>query len=128
MLIQKGIELTKLDTLLFEELQAAGQLPTPPGVVVRLLELTKRPDASAREIADTVAMDPSLSAKILRFVNSPLAGLRRQVASVSQAVALMGVRGVKMMALSFAVLHRPDRLHRRSQRSRTVAADGWARS
>lgn len=95
--------------VLFERIQAAGQLPTPPGVVVRLLELTRNPEVSAKEIADTVAMDPGLSAKILRFVNSPLAGLKRQVTSISQAVALMGVRGVKMMALSFAVLNKTDR-------------------
>lgn len=97
-----------MKSALFERIQAAGQLPTPPGVVVRLLELTRKADVSAKEIADTVAIDPGLSAKILRFVNSPLSGLRRQVTSLSQAVALMGVRGVKMMALSFSVLSKKD--------------------
>ncbi len=81
-----------------------GRLPTPPAVVIRLLELTRRSDVALKEIADTVAMDPSLSAKILRFVNSPLAGLSREVTSLHQAVALVGVRGVKMMALSFSLL------------------------
>ena len=89
---------------LFTRLGKTGRLPTPPAVVIRLLELTRRSDVAVKELADTVAMDPGLSAKILRFVNSPLAGLSREVTSLNQAVALVGIRGVKMMALSFSVL------------------------
>lgn len=91
---------------LFEEIQASGKLPTPPSVVMRLLELSRKPDVSARELADAIALDPGLSAKILRFVNSPLAGLRSKVTSLPQAVALMGARSIKMMALSFSALER----------------------
>lgn len=87
-----------------ERLSTEGRMPTPPAVVVRLLELTRRPDATAKEVADTLVLDPNLSAKILRFVNSPMAGVQRQVTSIQQAVSLLGMRGVKMMALSFAVV------------------------
>ncbi len=88
----------------FERLNTGGRLPTPPAVVVRLLELTRRQDATTKQVADTIALDPNLSAKILRFVNSPMAGVQRQVTSIQQAVSLLGMRGVKMMALSFAVV------------------------
>ncbi|MCO6437701.1 MAG: GGDEF domain-containing protein [Phycisphaerae bacterium] len=91
----------------YQRLESGGRLPTPPGVVIRLLEITRQPDTSVREIADTIAADPILAAKILRFVNSPMAGVARQVSSLHQAVALLGVRGVKMMALSFSVLTAP---------------------
>lgn len=93
---------------LFDRLRATGRLPTPPGVVLQLLELTRREDVSASEIADTLARDPALAAKILRFANSPMAGVSREVTSLQRAVALMGVRGVKMTALSFAVLGTGD--------------------
>jgi diguanylate cyclase (GGDEF)-like protein len=73
-------------------------------VVLQLLELTRREDVSARQIADMLGQDPALAAKILRFANSPMAGIHRKVTSLQQAAALMGVRGVKMAALSFAVL------------------------
>lgn len=89
---------------LFDRLEATGKLPTPPGVVLQLLDLTRRDDVSAREIAETLGKDPALAAKILRFSNSPMAGVSREVTSLQQAVALMGTRGVKMTALSFAVL------------------------
>ena len=89
---------------LFGRLEATGKLPTPPGMVLQLLELTRREDVSAREVADRLGQDPALAAKILRFANSPMAGIHREVTSLQQAAALMGVRGVKMAALSFAVL------------------------
>ncbi len=93
-----------MSTCLTDRLELNGKLPTPPGVVVRLLELTRQSDVSTRDIAEAIAMDPVLTAKILRFVNSPMAGVGREVSSLHQAVALLGVRGVKMMALSLAVL------------------------
>jgi len=89
---------------LFERLEASGKLPTPPAVVLRLLDLTRQNDVKIDVIADTIAMDPALVAEVLRFVNSPMAGVSRKVMSLSQAVSLMGIRGVKMMALSFSVL------------------------
>jgi diguanylate cyclase (GGDEF)-like protein len=89
---------------LLKQLEARGSLPTPPGVVLRLLDLTRQDEVSAREIAETIAMDPGLSAKILRFANSPMAGIAREITSLPHAVALMGIKSVKMMALSFAAL------------------------
>lgn len=89
---------------IFQKLESSGKLPTPPGVVLRLLEITRRPDASAAEIADVIGMDPNLTSKVIRFVNSPMAGVGREVSSLQHAVALLGVRSIKMMALSFSVL------------------------
>lgn len=88
----------------FSKLQSAGRLPTPPGVVTKLLDAAGRGDVTAKEIAEIVAGDPAMAAKVLRFVNSPIAGLQREVTSLQQAVALLGLNSVKMMALSFAVV------------------------
>jgi diguanylate cyclase (GGDEF)-like protein len=97
-------EIMPLDQGLAKKLSSSKRLPTAPGAVIRLLELTRRPDVSGKEIVEAVALDPNLSAKILRFVNSPLAGVSREVTSLQQAVALTGFSGVTTIALSFAVL------------------------
>ncbi len=89
---------------IFKKLEATGKLPTPSGVVFRLLEITRQPDASVKDIVEVVGADPALAGKILRFVNSPMAGVGREVTSLHNAVALLGTRTVKMMALSFSVL------------------------
>lgn len=89
---------------LFDRLKESGKLPTPPGVVLRVLELTRRQDVAVPEIAETLGQDPVLAAKVLRFANSPMAGVPHEVTSLHHAVALMGTRGAKMTALSFAML------------------------
>lgn len=89
---------------ILERLELAGKLPTPPGVLQRLLVLTRSTDTSVRDVAGTISADPALAAKILRFVNSPMAGVGREVLSLQQAVALIGIRGVTTMALSLAVI------------------------
>jgi diguanylate cyclase (GGDEF)-like protein len=93
-----------MSDVLFQKLKRIGKLPTPPGVVVRLLELTQAEDVKLKDIVDTIGMDPGLSAKILKFANSPMAGLPRSVTSLQQAISLIGIRGVKMMALSFSLV------------------------
>lgn len=89
---------------LFDRLQSVGRLPTPPEVVLRVLEMTRRADVSIREIAATIAHDSVMTAKIMRFINSPIAGVPRKITSLERAVGLVGLNGVKMMALSFSVL------------------------
>ena len=89
---------------LFDRLQSIGRLPTLPEVVFRLLDLTSREEVSAREIANTIAHDSVMAAKIMRFINSPMAGFPRKCTSLERAVVMVGMTGVKMVALSFAVL------------------------
>jgi len=103
-LLRETIDEAGLPKALQETLQSTQRLPTPPMVVVRLLSLTRERDVSSRDIAETISLDPTLAAKILRFVNSPMAGLPREVTSLTQAVALIGVRGVTTMALSIATI------------------------
>lgn len=89
---------------IFDRLQASGRLPTAPGVVVRLLEISRDPTVSMTEIADTIAMDTRLAGKLMRFANSPMAGLSREITSLTDAVSFIGIRPVMMMTLSFTVV------------------------
>ncbi len=68
------------------------------------MEITRRSDVSVAEIAAVIGGDPSLTSKVMRFVNSPMAGVAREVSSLPQAVTLLGIRSIKMMALSFSIL------------------------
>lgn len=48
-------------------------------------------------------MDPSFSAELLRFANSALFGLRREVTSLAQAVLMVGTDRIKTMATMVAL-------------------------
>jgi diguanylate cyclase (GGDEF)-like protein len=89
---------------IFARLQAGNRLPSPPGAALRVLELAAREDSPITEIADVIGADPALSSRILRFANSPMAGIGRAVGSIQQAVTMLGLRSVKMLSLGFSLV------------------------
>jgi len=47
------------------------------------------------EIAKIISMDPNLSAKLLKFINSPYFGLRKEIKSIIQTVAYLGYKNLR---------------------------------
>jgi len=47
------------------------------------------------EIAKIISMDPNLSAKLLKFINSPYFSLKKEIKSIIQAIAYLGYRNLK---------------------------------
>ncbi len=47
------------------------------------------------KIADIISMDPNLSARLLKFINSPYFGLRKEIKSIVQTVAYLGYKNLK---------------------------------
>jgi diguanylate cyclase (GGDEF)-like protein len=88
---------------LFAQLKATKRLPSPPGTAVRILALCRNDEVAVQEIAETLMADPALSGRLLKFANSPLTGLNREVASIREAVMLLGIRTVKLTALGFSL-------------------------
>jgi len=73
-------------------------VPPFPTVAARILVLVTREDISTQEIGDLIKLDPSFSAELLRFANSALFGVSRQVTSLPHAVSLLGLDRVQTMA------------------------------
>lgn len=78
-------------------------LPALPVSVDRVLQLVNDPDCSLAEVGKAISADPSLALKTLRLVNSAYYGLRTQIVSVDHAVALLGIKVIKNLALSATV-------------------------
>ncbi len=66
------------------------ELPSMPEIYIRVSELIEDEDSSAQAIGAAVQTDPSLTAKILKLINSAYYGLPVNVTSVAQAVSLLG--------------------------------------
>lgn len=47
------------------------------------------------QIAKIISMDPNLSARLLKFINSPYFGLKKEIKSIVQAIAYLGYRNLK---------------------------------
>jgi diguanylate cyclase (GGDEF)-like protein len=95
---------TKLPPYLAQALQTCRTLPSIPGVVLEVLDLSQDPDIGTAEIARVLSRDPALVAKILKVANSAWIGVRREVTTLGQAVNLLGTNGTMSLALSFSLV------------------------
>jgi diguanylate cyclase (GGDEF)-like protein len=82
----------------------ADSLPGAPGVALRVVQLNQRDDVDVGELAAVLSQDPVLVARLLRTANSGMFGLPREVSSVRQAVMVLGLRTVNLLALSFSAV------------------------
>jgi len=89
---------------LLEQIRQCPNLPSLPAVAMRVLELSRKPNYSTSEVAKAISMDPALSSKILRTVNSSFYGCSRSVSSISSAVVILGMDAVKTLALGFSLV------------------------
>lgn len=86
-----------LKAILFSE-----ELPTIPAAAAQLVSLLTKEDTEMADIADLISMDVSLSSKILKVVNSAFYSFPNEIASISQAVNLLGLNAVQNLVLSVA--------------------------
>jgi putative nucleotidyltransferase with HDIG domain len=86
-----------------QKLQAGAlDLPLLPGVAMDITSAAAREDVDARAIAEMLKRDASLSAHVLRIVNSPVYSPRAQIVSLQQAVARVGAVKIREIALVIA--------------------------
>lgn len=69
-------------------------VPPQPQIMVDLQMEQVMPDPDLRTIARLISQDPGLSGALLKTVNSPFFGLANRIASIQQAVNLLGCRSV----------------------------------
>jgi diguanylate cyclase (GGDEF)-like protein len=82
----------------------SGQKPEMVSTsAAQIVQLALREDVTLNELAHLATADPAFALRVLAFVNSPAMGLRRHVDDVNQATSLLGVRGMRTLALSLLV-------------------------
>ena len=101
-------------------------------MALKVLDVCQRAEASAAEVAEVVAPDPSISLRLLRLANSPSFAARRQVGSIHDAVTRVGRATTQALAVEAALgadegASSPPMYWRRSLTS-AAAADLCART
>ena len=81
----------------------SGQLYSLPGVAMQVLQLTRNPQVDTRALKECIENDPAIASRILRVVNSSLFGLSREVSDLNQALALLGIKPLKLLVLGFSL-------------------------
>lgn len=90
-----------------EDLAAApgnqNLVPRLPAVLPKLMSLVRRDDASPRELAEHLARDPALVGEVIRIANSPRYRTARTIASLQDAVMVLGQRGMNQLVTGVAM-------------------------
>lgn len=95
---------TRLDAALRE----AGELGLMPAAVSHIDRVVKNPKSSLNDLQKTVAVDPLLVARILKFANTAHYGRARTITDLRQAVLILGTRTVRDVAIGMSVAARAN--------------------
>jgi len=79
------------------------RLPSPHDVCIELDRLMLSNSISAEEVGAVIGRDVSMSAQVLKLVNSAFFGLAHRVESPQVAVTYLGVETIRTIALCFSV-------------------------
>ncbi len=80
------------------------KLPEVPSLVYELNDIIADPMSSAGDISQVVGKSPSLTATLLRIVNSAFYGFRSKIDSISRAVTLIGSKELSSLALGITIM------------------------
>jgi HD-like signal output (HDOD) protein len=80
-----------------------GQLPTLPTITTRLKTIINKPSSSAEDVAQLIEKDQSLSAKVLKTVNSAAYSPNSEITSIKHAVSMIGFNEINKMVLAISV-------------------------
>ncbi|GAB0172657.1 HDOD domain-containing protein [Helicobacter trogontum] len=77
-------------------------LPPLPETVVKLRNYIDKSgsDVRVQEVVNIISQDPFLTADLLRLANSPYYGFSREISTINQVVALLGVTNIKNIAIA----------------------------
>jgi c-di-GMP-related signal transduction protein len=111
------------------EVRSAGALPLAATSVLRLVQRLYAQDPDIDAIESALSSDAALVVRLLRLVGSSAWGLRRPVASIQQALVLLGLvqvrRWATVLALAELDLTRsPEALRRSLVRAKLCVASG----
>lgn len=104
-----------------EFVASVEHLPLFTGIAAQLIRSVDDDEMTVNELARQISTDAALVAQLLRLVNSPYYGLRRAIATVSDAIAVLGLNLVRRVVIA-AVLQRPLFAYLHDTR---IARDFW---
>ncbi|MCL2212141.1 MAG: HDOD domain-containing protein [Treponema sp.] len=101
--------LIPLDTAMVENMSALSEqivdsinsLPQFPENIMLVQKLINDPTSDMPMIARQISMDPALTADLLKMVNSAQYMLSKKVDNISEAVKMIGIKGIKNLLYSY---------------------------
>ena len=87
-----------------EVIKQEMELASLPDIFNQISEALKNPRSSAAYVAEVISKDVSLSAKLLKMVNTPFYGFPSEIDTLSRAVTIVGTNQLVNLALGVSVI------------------------
>ena len=84
--------------------EAVERMPAFPESVHRVMELTSDINCAPKDLVEVIERDVVMTAKLLKWVNSPYFGLANKIQNINHAVVYVGLNTIKNLALSIATI------------------------
>lgn len=81
-----------------------ARMPGLSTTALKVLQICNTSDASANDLKRVISLDPVLTGRVLKLINSAYYSLGQPVVSLTRAIILLGINTVKNLVLSFAIL------------------------
>lgn len=78
-------------------------LPTLPDIALKVRDSVSRGDTSAHELAEMIATDPALSARLIQVANSPLYRGANEIKNIQMAVTRLGNSTIRTLITSLVM-------------------------
>lgn len=103
----------------------SGRIPSPPQLLLRLLQLVDDDQTTMGDLATLVRQDPGLSAKVLSIANSPALRRGSELRSLESCLIALGTRLVRSIATCLSI---QSLFERRSGISEADISGFWVHS
>jgi len=88
------------DTIISENLT----LLSMPEIVVKLNSMLDDPDCTTTDIGNEISLDPALTVRVLKIVNSALYNLSTQVKNIPMAITILGMKQLRDIVMTTSVI------------------------
>jgi HD-like signal output (HDOD) protein len=85
-----------------------ARVPALPTLYSQITAALQDEDTSIDDVADLIACEPAVTAKLLQVVNSPIFALRQRVTSIRDAAGYLGVLRLRALVLSTSLIGQCD--------------------
>lgn len=84
--------------------KSLDNIPSLSPTVTKVIAIANDLRSSPRDLLKVISLDPVLTGKVLKLINSAYFGIRTNITSLNRALIMLGVNTIKNLALSTAVL------------------------
>lgn len=85
---------------ILNQLDEVSRLTPLPDIAQRVLAISEDPKSSAGQLAEIVRQDATITANVLKVVNSAAYGYRREISNIQQAIVVLGFDEVRNITIA----------------------------